>query len=129
MAKKPLSVLSLTPEYALRALHVLIADGKLAAKDVTHALKRREAMIRELRQRLAALEHGVAAIVADAQKAVTRRKPKRRVTPARRAAMKLHGKYLGTIRPLSKANRARVKAIREKSGVRAAIAVAKRMAR
>jgi hypothetical protein len=121
-----------TAEHAANALHILIADGKLAARDVAHALKRREGMIKELRDKLASLEHGVASGIADARKAMTgrgRRAPKRRVSASRRAAMKLHGKYLGTIRPLSKANRAKVKAIREKSGVRAAIAAARKMAK
>ena len=38
-----------------------------------------------------------------------------------------HGAYLGSVRPLSKANRAKVKAIRQKSGVQAAIAHAKKL--
>ena len=132
MKRKTRRTLKFTAEHAAHALHILIADGKLAAKDVVHALKRREGMIKELRQRLAGLEHGVASSIAGARKAVTRRagrKPRRRVSAARRAAMKLHGKYLGTIRPLSKANRAKVKAIRGKSGVRAAIAAARKMAK
>jgi hypothetical protein len=117
--------------HAAHALHVLIADGKIAAKDVTNALRRRESMIADLRQRLSALENGLATGMADARKAVTRRArrtPRRRVSAARRAAMKLHGRYLGTVRPLSKAARAKVKAVREKSGVHAAIKAARRMA-
>jgi hypothetical protein len=39
------------------------------------------------------------------------------------------GRYMAAVRQLSKADRAKVKAIREKSGVRAAIAAAKRMAK
>jgi hypothetical protein len=131
LKRKTRKTLKFTAEHAAHALHILISDGKVAAKDVAHALKRREAMVRELRSKLAALEHGVASGIADARKIVTRRagrKPKRRVSAARRAAMKLHGKYLGTVRPLSKANRAKVKAIREKSGVHAAIRAARRMA-
>jgi hypothetical protein len=41
----------------------------------------------------------------------------------------LHGQYLGYVRTLSKAAKAKVKAIRKKSGVRAAIAAARRMAK
>jgi hypothetical protein len=131
LKRKTRKTLKFTAEHATRALQVLIADGKLAAKDVANALKRRESMIRELKQKLAALEHGVASGIVDARKAVTRRAgrtPRRRVSAARRAAMKLHGKYLGTVRPLSKANRAKVKATRQKSGVRVAIAHARRLA-
>ena len=131
MKRRIRTQLRISASSAAHALHVLIADGKLAAKDVVNALKRREAMIDELRQRLVALEQGLVSSTAVVRKAATRRakvKPRRRVSAARRAAMRLHGTYLGTIRPLSKANRAKVKAIREKSGVRAAIAVAKRIA-
>ena len=130
MKRKIRKTLKFTAEHAAHALHILVADGKLAAKDVASALKRREGMIQELRKRLAALEHGVASGLAGARRAVSRsagKKPKRRVSPARRAALRLHGKYLGTVRPLSKANRAKVKAIRETKGVRAAIAAARKM--
>jgi hypothetical protein len=130
LKRKTRKTFKFTAEHAVHALHILIGDGKLAAKDVAHALKRREGLIKELRTKLAALEHGVAAGMADARKAVTGRagkRSRRRVSAARRAAMKLHGKYLGTVRPLSKQNRARVKKIREAKGVRTAIAAAKRM--
>jgi hypothetical protein len=43
--------------------------------------------------------------------------------------MRAQGRYLAAVRPLSKAKRGKVKAIRGKAGVRAAIAAAKRMAR
>ena len=43
------------------------------------------------------------------------------------AAWALQGKYMGTVRPLSLANRARVKKIREAKGVAAAIAAARKM--
>lgn len=125
--------LKLSPEHAALALHVLIADGKLAAKDVVNALRRREQMIHDFRQRLVALEQGAASAIETAARKTARkveRKAKRklRLSPARRAALKLHGKYLGTVRPLSKAGRAKIKAIREKSGVHAAIAAAKKLA-
>jgi hypothetical protein len=97
---------------------------------VANALKRREAMIRDLRQRLVVLEQGAVSAIETAGRKVARkveRKAKRRVSAARRAAMRLHGRYLGTIRPLSKANRAKVKAIRETKGVRVAIVAAKKL--
>jgi hypothetical protein len=109
---------------AVHALHLLIADGKIASQDVANAVKRREALIADLRQRLAALESGLAS----AGKTIGRT-AKRRLTAKRRAELKLHGQYLGFVRPLSKANRAKVKAIREKSGIKAAIAAARRMAK
>jgi hypothetical protein len=120
--------LTFTPEHAARALHVLIADGKIAAHDVATALKRREKTIRELKARLAALEGSVGAKVRGAaRKAKKKGRRKLRLSATRRAALKAHGKYLGAVRMLSKGSRAKVKEIREKKGVRAAIAAARKM--
>jgi hypothetical protein len=114
----------ISSERAAHALHLLIAEGKVKAQDVTNALKRREAMIADLRKRLAALEVGVVSAGRRIE-----RTAKRRLTAERRAALKLHGQYLGFVRPLPKAAKAKIKAIREKAGVRAAIAAARKMAR
>ena len=57
-------------------------------------------------------------------KASRRKKP---VSAARRKQMAEHGAYLGSIRQLSKTNREKVKAIRQKSGVKAAITHAKKL--
>jgi hypothetical protein len=53
--------------------------------------------------------------------------PKRtlRITPKRRAQLKLQGAYLGYMRQLKPAQKAAVKAVREKRGFEAAISVAK----
>jgi hypothetical protein len=127
LKRKTNKTLTITADRALHALHVLLADGTIAAKDVAAALTRREQMIRELRQRLLALEQGVVASMKATGRKV--RKARRRMTAARRAALKVHGKYLGHIRTLSKADRAKIKAIRSKSGVRAAIGAARKMAK
>jgi len=55
----------------------------------------------------------------------SRKKP--RLSRAQRAALKLQGKYMGTMRGLSPRKRAQVKRIRAEKGVRAAIAAAERM--
>jgi hypothetical protein len=119
--------LRIRPDHAAHALHTLIAEGKLTANAVTNALKRREKLIAALRHRLAALESGAVWTTTNAWKRAARKR--RRLSAARHAALKLHGQYLGFVRPLSKANRAKVKAIREKSGIKAAIAAARRMAK
>ena len=51
----------------------------------------------------------------------------RRLTASHRAALKLQGKYLGTMRGLKPRQRVRVKRIRAAKGIRAAIAAARRM--
>ena len=131
MKRKTRTFLNLTADRAAHALHVLIADGKIAARDVTNALKRREQLIRDLRRRLVDLEHGAVSAVARTKTVARRatRKPKRKMSAARRAALRLHGRYLGHIRTLPKKARARIRSIREAKGVHTAIAAARKMAK
>jgi len=107
---------------------MLVEDGKIAARDVTNALKRREKTIRDLRARLSALGDDVAAAVA---KTAARDAPKARraISRAQRTARQAQGRYLGAIRRLSKQARARVKAIRAESGIDAAIRAAAKLAK
>ncbi len=125
-----------SPDRAAHALSVLLHEGKLKLRDVTKALDRREKMIRELRERLASLGEEVSGAASKVTRrgrrkvsALTRKVvPKtRRISKAQRAARQAQGRYLGAIRRLPAEARARVKEIRAKSGVRAAIAAAKRM--
>ncbi len=51
-----------------------------------------------------------------------------KLSPARLKALRLHGRYLGYVRQLKPRQRAQVKAIREKKGVRAAIKRARKLA-
>ena len=51
------------------------------------------------------------------------------ITPARRAALKLQGQYMGYMRNLKPRQKAEVKAVKVKKGILAAIAAAKRMAK
>ena len=52
-----------------------------------------------------------------------------RLTPKRRAQLKLQGAYMGYMRQLKPAQKARVKAIKAKRGFEAAITVARRIAK
>ena len=120
---------------------MLLHDGKVRAGEVWEALRRRERLLNELKGRLAALggemtgiaiKHGPfprMAGVTQTKKVQASRKRRKPISATRRAAMRSQGRYLAAVRPLSKPARLRVKAIRAKSGVRAAIAAAKRMGR
>jgi len=57
-------------------------------------------------------------------------KPRRKLklSPARVKALQLHGQYLGYMRQLKPRQRAQVRAIRERKGVRAAIKRARKLA-
>jgi hypothetical protein len=129
----------LSAAQAHQALSVLLHDGQVRASDVWKALQRREHLLNDLKGRLAALGENMKGVAAkggpfrELSNATRARKPQRRrkrskpISAARKAAMHTQGRYLAAVRPLSKANRAKVKAIRTKSGVRAAIAAAKRI--
>ncbi len=142
MAKRRRQSLALSGEHARQALAVLIQEGKLAASEVKKALQRRDRLVRALRASLAALEAGVAGVgrrvlkdglfaMAGTRKAAVRRAARRKpkISAATRKMYQQQGRYMASLRPLPKAARAKIKAIREKSGVRAAIAAAKRMAK
>ena len=60
----------------------------------------------------------------------TKGRPRRRprLSAGQRAALKLQGKYMGTMRGLKPAQRAQVKKVRAAKGVQAAIKAAERMA-
>jgi hypothetical protein len=126
--QKTKKALRLSAHHASLALQMLVDDGKIAAKDVSAALKRREKTIRELRARLSALGEDVAASVA---KTAAREAPRARraITQAQRRARQAQGRYLASIRKLSRQARVRVRAIRAKSGVDAAIRAAVKMAK
>ena len=62
-------------------------------------------------------------------KGSTRRARKLTLSPARRAALKLQGQYMGYVRRLKPRQKTRVKALRAAKGVGAAIRLAKRLAK
>ena len=115
MRRKTKKALKLSANHAAVALHLLIEDGRIAAADVTKALKNREKMIRDLRARLEALERAAAPVA------------RRIVKAGRKAARRAQGHYMSAVRSLSKQARLRIKAIREQSGVAAAIKAAKKL--
>jgi hypothetical protein len=121
-------VMTLPPDRAAQAVSILIHEGKLKLLDLTRALERREKMVNDLRAKLAAFGEGSG----NGRRRGRRQKAKprkftKRISKRQRAARQAQGRYLGAIRRLPAKSRAKVKTIREKSGVRAAIAAAKKM--
>jgi hypothetical protein len=142
MARRRRSTLVLSGEQARQALAVLIHDGRVAASDAQKALERHRQLVTDLRSRLAELEldagENTKRLFKDgplpmARKAKMSKRPvvlkasrkKPRISQATRKKYQLQGRYIASLRNLPKESRAKVKAIREKSGVRAAIAAAK----
>jgi hypothetical protein len=122
-----------SPSQAHYALNVLMSQGKLKVAHIRKALKNREQEIRSLRERLAALEQFSPGSSARASRrpgrpARTARKTRVRrikMSPRVRALRKLQGKYMGYVRRLKPAEKARVRAMREKQGMEAAIRLAR----
>jgi hypothetical protein len=112
---------------ALRWLHLL---GKVTANDIDKALGHRERLVQEIKERLEQLG-GEKLRILRGPEALKRSSAKRRrkASAKAQAAWKAQGRYLGAVRQLSAANRARVKVIREKKGLQAAVTAAKRLAK
>ena len=120
----------LSEREALAALRWLHALGKVRSKEIVDALRERDRLAAEIRERLEQLGGEGARFLNAASFHERAPRPKtKRVSAKARAAWKAQGRYLGAVRRLSKTDRAKVKAIREKSGVRAAIATAMKIAR
>lgn len=99
------------------------------------ATPRRMSVSRELRAISRSLESIVGALgrLAPALKAAgnaqpATRRPRRKPSPKRLAALKLQGQYMGHIRNLAPRQKARVKALRGEKGIDAAIRLAKELA-
>jgi len=141
MARHRKASLGLSAEQARQALTVLVQEGKLAAGEVRKALQRRDRLVRALRASLSALESGAVSAgkrlngsrpavrrVGTPKRKLVRRKAKR-ISPKRRKAMQQQGRYLGAVRQLRPADRAKVKSVRAEKGFAAAIAEARRLMR
>lgn len=119
----------LSGDEAIAALRWLVARGKIQVADITDALRRREELVAEIKGRLEELGgEGLRFLRRSDELALRRRRPKQ-VSAAARAAWRAKKRYLAAVRRLSKADRAKVEVIREKSGMQAAVAEAKRIAR
>ncbi len=93
--------------------------------------------VRAIRKSLRAIERSLAQLVAatngmgahPAARGGERGGRKLKLSPKRRAALKVQGAYIGHMRNLKAGHKARVKALRASKGMLAAIALAKRLAR
>ncbi|MBZ5637420.1 MAG: hypothetical protein LAO51_01545 [Acidobacteriia bacterium] len=92
--------------------------------------------LRIIRQSLTAIDRSLGRVVALTNRAVRGasadrgpQKRKLKLSPKRRAELKLQGQYMGYVRRLKPRQKAQVKALRMEKGVRAAIEIARRMAK
>jgi hypothetical protein len=136
----------LTPDQAHYVLTTLVAQRKLRQTQIDQALRNRDNEIRSLRERLASLEGmsdgassssrgrgrrargGRAASGSGGSAGASRPIRRRKMSPKVRALRRLQGKYMGFVRGLKPAEKARVRAVREKQGMGAAIQLASSLA-
>jgi len=128
----------LTPDQAQYVLSTLLAQRKLKQSQIDQALRNRDSEIRSLRERLASLE-GMDGAGSSAGRRGRRGRPRgasqasrpvrrRKMSPKVRALRRLQGKYMGFVRGLKPAEKARVRSVREKQGMGPAIQLASSLA-
>ena len=119
--------MKLDPRQAHYVLEVLVARGKVRASHVRGILEERRKEIAGLRERLAMLESIAGAVPAAGS--APGRPGRRKMSPRLRALRRQQGQYMGFTRRLKPAQKARVRAVREKSGLAAAIRLAASLGR
>ncbi len=127
--------MKLSPDQSHYVLNVLMSQGRIRVAHIQKVLKNREQEIRSLRERLVALERLAPAALSRARRrlrragrvAVRKARVRRKIqmSPRVRALRQLQGKYMGFVRRLKVAEKARVRSVREKQGMEAAIRLAK----
>jgi len=127
--------LTLNDGQARQVLAMLLSEGKIKGSDIQASLAGHRKRVEELRAELRRLEGGDGPFPMERIKA---RRPRRkaikalparrkRVSPKRRRAMQQQGRYIGAVRMLHPADRAKVKEVRAEKGFAAAIAEARRL--
>lgn len=114
--------MKVSSKQAKHVLETLVAQGRLRWAQVEKVL-RGQKEIAKLRARLASLEKAVRGAMPGRGRRPGR-KARRILSPKTRALRRLQGKYMGYVRSLKPAEKARVKALREKHGMQAAIKLA-----
>ncbi|MCA1580707.1 MAG: hypothetical protein LC796_04805 [Acidobacteria bacterium] len=128
----------LTPNQSHYVLNALLSQKAVRPTQIEKALRGRDQEIRNLREQLASLE---SLSESGARSSARRRgrpqadgrtasKPRARrpMSPKVRALRRLQGKYMGYVRGLKPAEKARVRTVREKQGMNAAIELATSLA-
>lgn len=116
----------MTPAESHYVLQTLLSQGKVRQSQINAVLGGRTKEIASLRERLAALE-GMPGDRGKARRGTRGPATRRRnvkISPKVRALRRLQGKYMGYVRRLKAADKARVREVREKQGMQAAIRLA-----
>ncbi len=110
----------------LQGVNRLTVQGRAITRHVQAIRTSARAISRALRQ----LDRPLRDLInAGATGARTNHRATPKISPRRRAALKLQGRYIGHIRVLKPRQKAQVRSVRASKGVKAAIALAKRLSR
>jgi hypothetical protein len=123
--------MKLTPNQSHYVLNNLLSRGRIRPSVVQAVLRESHQEIATLRERLASLEGlGGTASRGRTRPAAggVRRRRRAKMSPKVRALRRLQGKYMGYVRRLKPAEKAKVRAVREKQGMQAAIRMATSLA-
>jgi hypothetical protein len=124
LRKKGTITMKLSADQAQYVLDQLVAQGRVRWNQVQKVLKNRLQEIQKLRERLASLEKLVGRSAPAARRGRRKTARRRTLSPKTRALRRLQGKYMGYVRNLKATEKARVRAVREKQGIQAAIKLA-----
>jgi len=118
----------MTPAESHYVLQTLLAQRKVRQSQIAAVLGGRGNKIKNIRERLADLEGIQGASGKRGRPRQASARPARRrnvkISPKVRALRRLQGKYMGYVRRLKPAEKARVREVREKQGMQAAIRLA-----
>jgi hypothetical protein len=125
--------MKLDPRQSHYVLQTLLARRQVVARHVRQILRDWKKEIAALRDRLARLEElggrgaakaGRKTVAKAAGKTAAKARAKRRLSPRVLALRRQQGRYMGLVRRLTEAEKARVRGLREKKGLPAAIRLA-----
>jgi hypothetical protein len=115
--------MKISAKQARYVLDTLVSQGRVKWTHI-HKVLKGQLEIRRLRERLSSLEKLVGQSAPARRGRRARKVMRRKMSSKTRALRRLQGKYMGHVRNLKAAEKARVKALREKKGIGAAIKLA-----
>lgn len=133
-ASRKRGTLKLTANESQYVLTTLMAQGKLREAQIRAALRHRKDEIARLREQLVSLESiGAARNLSGPRRRASGGRPtapkRRKMSPRVQSLRRQQGRYMSFVRGLAVAEKARVRTVREKDGMGAAIRLAASLAK
>src|ERR1700693_5795193 len=119
-----MTTMKISAKQAQYVLDTLLKQGRVRWTQIQKVLRGRLEEIRSLRERLTSLEKLVGRAAPAVRRGRARKVARRQMSSKTRALRRLQGKYMGHVRNLKASEKARVRAVREKQGIGAAIKLA-----